>query len=212
MEKRTAIVLVLLITIAGGLSVLGMFWFGGGTLGGGRIQLAGVVLAGYVEGREAQVALMSICGNSTDIVYPELMEANIVPLSDSEWQVTASFVNDSAGYDEIETYERSFTANVSEVLLINTALYDGLRTTYASNDTYHDFMDTNMGFSLDISYNDGSWISLLTIQDSKGHIILMSGTGPMNKNLLDGFILEPGSALNNLVDTMHSVFQNHLGN
>lgn len=212
MERRSAIALVLIITIVGGLSVLGMFWYRGGTLSGGRIQLAGLVLSGYLEEREVQIASISICGNSTDIVYPELMQADIVPLGSGEWQVIAHFVDDSSGYDEIETYERSFTANVSEVLLINTALYDGLSTTYASNDTIYDIMYTSMGFSLDILYNDGSWISLLTMQDTKGHIILMSGIGPINQNLLDGYILEPGSALNSLVDAIRSVFQYYLGN
>ena len=154
---------------------------------------------------------MSICGNSTDIIDPELMESNFVPLGIGEWQVTASFVDDSSGYDEIETYQRSFSANFSSVLSINTALYDGLGTTYASNDTIYDIMYTCMGFSLDIVYTDGSWISLLTMLDPQGHLILMSGTGPINQNLLDGYILEPGDALDGLVDAIHSVFQYHLG-
>lgn len=212
MERRSAIALVLIITIIGGLVVLRVFWWGGGGIGGGRIQLAGLVLSGHLEDKEAQITSMRICGNSTDIVYPELMEADFVPLVSGEWQVTAGFVDDSSGYDEIETYERSFTANASEVLRVNTALYDGLSTTYASNDTIHEIMYTSMGFSLDIMYNDGSWISLLTMQDPKGHIILLSGIGPVNQNLLDGYILEPGSALESLVDEIHSVFQYHLEN
>ncbi len=211
MEKRTSIAFVMIIIVTGGLLALVILQRGGTPFGGSRIQLAGLALSGYLEDREPQIASMSICGNSTDIIFPELMEASFVPLPSGEWQLTASFVDDSGGYYEIEIYERSFTANLTEVVSINTALYDGLSMTYASNATHDDIMYTPMGFSLDIMYTDGSWISLLTLLDSEGHLILMSGTGPINQNLLDGYILEPGDALDGLVDAIHSVFQYHLG-
>lgn len=211
MERRSTIAIVLIVVLVGGVSALAAFWSGGSPFGGGRIQLAGLALSGYVEDKEAQIVSLSISGNSTDIVYPELMEAEFTPLINGDWHVTASFVDDSAGYDEIEIYERTFDANISEVLSINTALYDGLSMTFASNDTHDDIMYTPMGFGLEIMYNDGSWISLLTMKDPKGHLILMSGTGSVNNNLLDGYILEPGTALDGLVVAINFVFQCYLG-
>ena len=210
MERRSAIAIVLVAIITGGLLVLALFQNGGYSSNSGNIQLAGSALSGHLEDRESQIVSIRICGNSTDIVYPELMDAKIVPLSSGEWQVTATFVDDSSGYDAIETYEKTFNANLSDVLSINTALYDDLSMTFASNDTFHDIRDFNMGFGLDIKYKDGSWIYLLTIQDAKGHLVLKSGTGLINRNLLDGYILEPGNALDGLVDAIHSVFQYHL--
>jgi len=193
------------------LAVGGMLWLRGGGIFGGRLALAGVALSDYLQEKEPTIGTLRISGNSSDIVYPELMEAEFTPQVDGSWYVKVSFVDDSAGYDEIETYDREFYANTTEVGQINTALYDGLDGTYASNDTLSDLEYASMGFSVDILYADGSWISMITMMDEKGHLILMSGVGTFNPNMVNGYILEPSSALDGLVEAIGTVFESHLG-
>ncbi len=191
-------------------AVAGMLLFRGGTFGG-RLMVAGVPLSNYLQEKEPAIGTLRISGNSTDIVYPELMEAEFTPQADGTWHVKASFVDDSAGYDEIEIYDREFFATTTEVGQINTALYDGLDGTYASNDTLSDLEYASMGFSVDILYTDRSWISMITMMDEKGHLILMSGTGTFYPNMVAGYILEPSSALDGLVEAIRTVFESHLG-
>ncbi len=169
----------------------------------GRIHLPGL-------GGESQIASIQICGNSSDILYPELMDATFSPDSTDGWLVTASFLDDSLGPYNLTVYDRTFTANTTEVENINKALHDGLGLTYTSDDSIVD-ITANMAFYILITYNDGTWVYLLKLLSEKGHIILLSGTGTPNLNLLDGDLLEPGTALDGMVSAINETFVNHLG-
>ncbi|MHA1961790.1 MAG: hypothetical protein ACW99U_16325 [Candidatus Thorarchaeota archaeon] len=153
-----------------------------------------------------------IIGNTSDILYPELMEAGFTWQDDGGWFVTANFVDDSEGWEEPIIYDRTFQVTAQEVLNINQALDEGLNLTYNSVELLLGVLEMNphIGFQIDITYKGGEWISLCTFQTEEGHIILMSGRGTPNINLLDGQLLQPVSALDGLVATINQVFQSHL--
>ena len=184
----------------------------------------GVQLSDYMEGKAADILAVRILGNSTDIVYPELMAALFVSNSTGEWIVSATFLNDSGAGPPI-IYDEHFLTTLAEVEDINNAIYDGLELTSPSADSIGD-LPYSVGFGLDILYMDGTWIQLFTLQSPTGHIIFLNGTytgtpdtvNPFDpnyiqrdENWLNGILLEPGTALNDLVATMYAVFDNHLG-
>jgi hypothetical protein len=187
--------------------------------------MSGTSLSSFMESKAANILAVQILGNSTDIVYPELMAALFVPNSTGAWIVSATFLNDSLGPGNITFYEEHFLTTISEVISINTAIYAGLNATTLSSDSIADLM-YSVGFGLDILYTDGTWIQLFTLQSPSGHIVFLNGTytgtpdtvDPFNpsfitrdENWLNGILLEPGSALDDLVATMNGVFVNHLG-
>ena len=191
---------------------------------GGRF---GVSLSDYMVDKSSNILAMAILGNSSDIVYPELMDAVLIPQEGGTWLVSATILDDSEGPYNLSIYEEEFYASVSEVEAINQALYGGLENTTESQVSIYDATDLGiMGFGLDIIYNDGTWIQLLTIQSGVGYMILLEGTyqntpdatNPFSygldrdTNLLNGAVLEPSSALDNLILQMNQVFTDHLDN
>ena len=160
-----------------------------------------------------EIASLRICGNSTDILYPELMEAFIV-FQGSNWTVSANFVDDSEGWENPEIYDREFLVTQEEIEMINLKLHEGLNGTYPSEISPTILLEnsTHIGFDIEIIYTDGSWIYATTFQTTLGHIISNSGTGTMDKNLLSGTVLEPISALDSLVLVIHTLFSNYLDN
>lgn len=185
----------------------------------------GESLSTFMGGKESDILAVQILGNSSDIVYPELMSALFIPLLSGNWNVSASFLNDTLGPYNLTIYEESFEASINEVENINTAIYNGLENTTPSLDSPSD-LQFSIGFGLDILYGDGTWIQLFTIQSPTGHIMFLNGTytgtpnptDPFNmtfiqrdESWMNGILLEPGTALDELVATMNAVFVNHLG-
>ncbi len=181
-------------------------------------------LSTFMHGKESDILAVQIMGNSSDIVYPELMNALFIPLLGGSWNVSASFLNDTDPYN-ITFYNESFIATLTDVEDINNAIYDGLENTTQSLDSISDLF-YSVGFGLDILYADNTWIQLFTIQSPTGHIMFLNGTytgtpsptNPFNpsiiqrdENWMNGILLEPGTALDELVATMNAVFVNHLG-
>jgi len=191
----------------------------------GGDEISGASLSTFMEGKASNILAARILGNSTDIVYPELMTALFVPNSTGAWIVHASFLNDTLGPYNLTFYEEYFLTTVAEVEDINNAIYTGLAATTPSLDSLSDLL-YSVGFGLDILYADGTWIQLFTLQSPEGHIVFLNGTytgtpdsvNPFDpsfisrdENWLNGILLEPGTALDNLVLTMNAVFVNHLG-
>ena len=159
------------------------------------------------------ITTLTIYGNSTDLLYPELAEVNFIFLENGSWQVNANFMNDSAGYYEnLEIYDRTFTVTSNEVESINAALYEGLNQTISSNISTLALLESSpsIWYDIEIIYTDGSWIYVTAFQTDQGHIISNSGTGTPNKNLIDGTVLEPLSALDCLVTTIYNLLSNHI--
>ncbi len=211
MDSRKPVAILIALVLSGALLTLYLSWRteskGTGT---GVRGLAGTDLSEYIEEQQSNVAYMHICGNSSDIVYSELMEATFTPIESGAWWVEVLLLDDSEGPYEVTQSTETFTASSAEVNTINTALYDGLDQTYASEDVIQN-LDLQMGFALDIVYEDGTWISLLSLQSSVGHIVVMCGAGTPDRNLLNGNLLEPGSVLDGLVATLNGLFVSHLG-
>lgn len=157
------------------------------------------------------IASLRICGNSTDILYPELMDASLVFQEDT-WMISASFVDDSEGWENPEIYEREFSVTPEEVEIINLSLHEGLNGTHPLEISSSVLLESNphIGFDIEITYTDGSWIYLTTFQTDLGHIISSSGIDTIDKNLLSGTVLGPISALDSLVTAIHALFSNHL--
>jgi hypothetical protein len=157
------------------------------------------------------IASITVCGNSTDILYPELMDASLF-FQDGNWTVSASFVDDSEGWENPELYDREFTIASEEVMSISLSFLDGLNDTYPSEMSVSELLEPSphIGFEIEIIYSDGSWVYVTTFQIGEGYIISNSGTGTPDRNLLSGSVLEPVSALDGLVEAIYTVFSNHL--
>ena len=157
------------------------------------------------------IASLRICGNSTDILYPELMEAFLV-FQEGNWMVNATFVDDSEGWENPEIYDREFLVTPEEIEIISLSLLEGLNGTYPSEISPSVLLEPSphIGFDIEITYTDGSWIYVVTFQTDQGHIISNNGTGTPNTSLLSGTVLEPLSALDSLVAAIHTMFSNHL--
>jgi hypothetical protein len=186
--------------------------------------VSGTGLSSFMEGKASDILAVQILGNSSDIVYPELMDALFIPNLAGAWNVSATFLNDSLP-GSITFYNASFLTTLAEVESINNAIYSGLNATVPSDDSLSD-LSFSVGFGLDILYGDGTWIQLFTIQSPTGHIVFLNGTytgtpNPTNpfdwnfisrdENWMNGILLEPGSALDDLIATMNTVFVTHLG-
>ena len=159
------------------------------------------------------IETVTILGNSTDLLYPELAEANFVFLENGFWQVNAEFMDDSEGYYEyLEIYDRSFTVTPDEVESIEAALYEGLNKTSPSEISALTLLEPSphIWYQIEITYTNGSWIYLSAFQTEQGNIIFNSGTGTPNTNLLDGIVLEPLSAFDCLVTAIHNLFSEHI--
>ena len=157
------------------------------------------------------IASLRMSGNSTDILYPELMEAFFV-FENGNWMISASFVDDSEGWENPEIYDIEFSVTSEEVELINLRLHEGLNGTHPSEISPSVLLEPSphIGFDIEITYTDGSWIYVTTFQTDEGHIITNSGTDTIDNNLLSGTVLEPISELDSLVTAIHTIFSNHL--
>ena len=157
------------------------------------------------------ITSLRICGNSTDILYPELMEAFLV-FQEGNWMVNATFVDDSEGWENPEIYDIEFSVTPEEIEIISLSLLEGLNGTYPSEISPSVLLEPSphIGFDIEITYTDGSWIYVVTFQTDQGHIISNNGTGTPNRGLLSGTVLEPISALDSLVTAIHTLFSNHL--
>ena len=164
----------------------------------------------------SQVQYLTILGNSSDIIYPELMEAVFELQTSEEYNVSAHFLDDSAGPYDLEIYDRSFISTQAEVISIIDALYTSLNDTVQSSDSINTITyEGSIGYEVDVIFADGTWVYILTIQSQKGHIIFLNGTSSgdseyRNRNLVDGILLEPASALDPLVLVLNSIFSEHL--
>jgi hypothetical protein len=159
------------------------------------------------------IATLTICGNSSDLLYPELAEANFEFLDNGSWLVSAHFLNDSIGYYEyLEIYDRNFTITSEELEFINDALYEGLDQTYSSNTSTLMLLESSSSiwYDIQITYTDGSWIYITAFQTETGHIIYSSGIGTPDTNLLTGTVIEPLSALDCFVTAIYNLFSNHI--
>ncbi len=182
----------------------------------------GVSLSSYMEAKQSNILAMAILGNSSDVVYPDLMEALFLALGTGTWNMTGRFLNDTDPHN-IVLWDAAFEASVAEVDSINDAIYAGLASTTQSLDSLLSVQFALIGFGIDVLYKDGTWIQLFTLQDAKGHIVFVNGTytgtpnptNPFNgsvraQNMLNGYLLEPATALSGLVIAIHDVFDNHL--
>lgn len=159
------------------------------------------------------ITTLKIYGNSTDLLYPELAEADFIFLANGSWRIDANFMDDSEGYYEyLEIYDRSFTVTPDEVESINAALYEGLNKTSPSEISALTLLEPSphIWYQIEITYTNGSWIYLSAFQTEQGNIIFNSGTGTPNTNLLDGIVIEPLSALDCLVTAIYNIFSNHI--
>lgn len=167
----------------------------------------------FITPNPSGITSLTICGNSSDLVYPELAEAFLVFLGNETWLVNAHFVDDSDSQDQPEIYDRNFTIASEELKSIDDALNEGLNQTYSSNITASALLEPSpsIWYSIDIVYTDGSWISLTAFQTEPGYIIHNSGIDDFDSNLLNGEVIEPLSVLDCLVLAIQSIFLNHLG-
>lgn len=209
---------IILAIIIGGPIMLGLFSPQSPPNGGNT----GQTLSAYMREKQSNILAVQVLGNSTDIIYPELMDALFIPLVGGTWNVTAIFLNDTVMPPIL--YAEHFNATLTEVENINNAIYDGLDSTFPSSDSIGDLL-FSIGFGIDVLYTDGTWIQVFTIQSPQGHVVFLNGTytgtpNPSNpfdtnyiqrdENWLNGILLEPGTALNELITTMNEVFTNHL--
>jgi hypothetical protein len=160
----------------------------------------------------SEITSLTICGNSTDLLYPELAEASFVILEPGSWLVTARFVNDSADSEELEIYDRNFTVISEDMKSIGDALYGGLNQTRISEVSVQMLLEQSpsIWYDIEVTYADGSWIYIATFQTDPGYILFNHGRGVPDRNLLNGRVLEPLSALDSLVSAIYAVFSNHL--
>lgn len=138
------------------------------------------------------------------------MDAYLV-FQEGNWIISASFLNDSEGWENPEIYDIEFSVTPEEVEIINLNLHEGLNGTHPSEISPSVLLESSphIGFDIEITYTDGSWIYITTFQTDQGHIISNHGTGTPNTNLLDGTVLEPLSALDCLVTAIYNLFSNH---
>ena len=138
-------------------------------------------------------------------------EASLV-VNESSWFISASFMDDSEGWENPELYEREFSVTPQEIENISLSLHEGLNATYPSEISPSVLLESSphIGFDIEITYTDGSWVYATTFQPGEGYIIFNSGTGTPDKNLLIGTVLEPVSALDSLVADIYTLFSNHL--
>ncbi|MFW9850976.1 MAG: hypothetical protein ACFFF4_17750 [Candidatus Thorarchaeota archaeon] len=160
---------------------------------------------------KSNVISIRINGNSSDIIFDELMDASIDRDALGNWQVSASFLDNSEGWEYPEPYERTFTISYENVSAISYALIAGLNQTYLSEDTEAEVMDPypHIGFDIEIIYSDGTWIYVCTFQTEKGHFVMNRGSGTSDRSLM-GPLMEPVSALNGLVTIVQAIFSSNM--
>ncbi|MBN2229833.1 MAG: hypothetical protein JW779_09595 [Candidatus Thorarchaeota archaeon] len=158
------------------------------------------------------ISEMRICGNSTDLLYPDLAEADFVLLDNGNWQVDADFLNDSLDFEYLESYSHFFEVTEEEIRSITNALYYGLNQTRSSEIMAIALLESSPSdwYDVKLTYTNVSWVYITAFQTEPGYIIYNSGTATLNTNLLDGTVIEPLSALDFLVTAIYTIFSNHM--
>jgi hypothetical protein len=162
-------------------------------------------------GKSATISSLTICGNSTDILYPELMEAEFAPAGE-DWFVTAKFLDDSQGSYNLSIYRHNFTMSGEELQGLVISLLQGIDSASTSEADAMTVLETSPSYAwqIDVSFTGGSWI-YLTVWLTTPYAFLLRGTGAPNHNLLDAVLLEPVSAFEPLALAINALFTNHLG-
>jgi hypothetical protein len=211
MESKGTAALILIVTLVG-------------------LFVAYPLLIGLGNGGSASdtgIVYITVTGNSTDIVYPELGEAYFMPANLGGWTIEVEMVDDSEGYENVNVYTRSFTASNEDIKQIHNALFQALTSSLVSERTAYDLLNTNasIGFLVDIIFDDNTWIHVYTFQ-GQTEILLLNDTYTgtfdyqaefptwtisRDTNMLNGVCLESVSVLDSFVDTIHTFFANHLG-
>ncbi len=160
----------------------------------------------------SDVVSIYILGNSSDIVYPELMEATIEYNEEDGWSVTANFVDDSEGWENPETYDRTFSVTNDDIISLSDAFSAALNLTSPCEDDKESILqsDANVGFEVLITYSDGTWICVWMLQTESGHILFKSGTGSPDLGMLDADLLQPISAFDGFIDVVEDVFSTNM--
>ncbi|MHA2021400.1 MAG: hypothetical protein ACW96N_06775 [Candidatus Thorarchaeota archaeon] len=211
MESKGTAALILIVTLVG-LFVAYPFLIGLGNRG---------------SSSDAGIVYISVLGNSTDIVYPELGQANFMPANLGGWTIEVEMVDDSEGYENVNVSSRTFTASNEAINQIHNSVYQGLNISLLSERTTYDLLNSNasIGFLVDIIYDDNTWIHVYTFQ---GHteFLLLNGTYTgtfdyqaefpswsisRDTNMLNGICLESVSVLDPFVNTIRSFFTDYLG-
>ena len=121
-------------------------------------------------------------------------------------------MDDSAGPEEPEIYDRNFTVISEDMKSIGDALYGGLNQTRISEVSVQVLLgqSPSIGYDMELTYADGSWVCIAAFQTSPGCIIFNHGKGAPDRNLINGTVLEPLSALDSLVSAIYAIFLDHL--
>ena len=153
-----------------------------------------------------------IVGNTTDILYPELMEATFTYQNSEGWKVTANFVDDSEGWNNPEIYDRTFSVSNEEVNSINDALSTSLNLTSETEGDLNEILveGVHIGYHIVITYNDGGWVVIWTLLTETGHLLYQSGIGNPDTSMNDAIFLEPISAMDGFVTAIYTVFSSNL--
>lgn len=157
------------------------------------------------------ISSLLICGNSTDILYPELMEAEF-QATDRDWSVTAKFLDDSEGFENLSIYWRDFTVREEELHSIVPPLLQGLGSANLSTANIVTVLGSSpsIAWQIELVFTNGSWV-YLTVLLTEPYALLLLGHGPINRNLLDARVLEPASIFAPLALAISDIFANHLG-
>jgi hypothetical protein len=211
MESKGTAALILIVTLAG-------------------LFVAYPLLIGLGNSESASdtgIVYISVLGNSTDIVYPELGQGNFVPANLGGWTIEVEMVDDSEGYESVNVYTRSFTASNEDINQIHNTLLQALSSSLVSERTTLNLLNTNasFGFLVDMIFDDNTWIHVYTFQ-GQTEFLLLNGTYTgtfdhqaefptwtisRNTGMENGICLESVSVLDSFVDTIHAFFTNHLG-
>ena len=160
----------------------------------------------------SDVTSIYILGNSSDIVYPELMDVMIEYTEEDGWVVTANFVDDSEGWENPEIYDRTFSLTNDDVIPLSEAFSAGVNLTSPCEDDKDTILESNahIGFQVLVTYADGTWSCVWMLQTESGHLLFNSGTGSPNQNMLDADLLQPVSAFNSFIDVVEQVFLDNM--
>ena len=211
MESKGTAVLILIVTVAG-------------------VFLAYPLLIGLENGgstNDTGTVFISVIGNSTDIVYPELGEAQFMPAGVGGWEIVVEMVDDSQGFESVTVNSSTFNAGNEEINQIHSALFLALNGSLVSERTAYDLLNANasIGFLVDMIFDDNTWIQVYTFQGQTEFLLLNgSYTGTFDHqaefpiwsinrdtNMLNGICLESVFVLDSFIDALHAFFSNYLG-
>lgn len=175
------------------------------------ISATGLILAlnsggnGSPTGSTSQIASLLICGNTTDILYPELMDAEFIPLG-SAWFVDMSFVNDSDDPMNPDCFQQNGTISNGDLLALLEPLYTGIQSANTSETSAMAVLEDSphIAWTFDLTFTNGTWV-YLTVLLTEPFILYLSGAGTPNHNLLDAVVLEPPSVFDTLASAINTL-------